>query len=298
VELFGYNYFIASCLFGPYYEYNDYVNYIHSSNDYSNMPSTLLPAILRFLAVLPFGIFYFLTRSYTTVEYFLSLDINNGLFYYFFIFMFMNYNKAKYHFAFGFTDTSLIASGLGYNEAEKSFNKILSNDIMAVETCCSIDGFFKCWNITYHNYFLRYFYSRVAKLSIPNPKVIAKILTFLFSALWHGLYPNYHMVFIFVAIFTVIEPGFFSQVENYSQITPFNYILKFLCWFNVSFLSAFFLGILNSFQIDKMLFLFKKTLYIPIAYIGFIFVLTQVLKILKPRKAKTHDQTESKEKKS
>ena len=49
LEMLSYVYFCSGCIVGPFFEFNDYKMYIERTGRYSNIPSALWPAFVKFL---------------------------------------------------------------------------------------------------------------------------------------------------------------------------------------------------------------------------------------------------------
>lgn len=68
------------------------------------------------------------------------------------------------------------------------------------------------------------------------------MITYLVSALWHGLYPGFFCVFLSMPLVTEVErllrakinplfiPEFDPKVPSSYPKTPLGYLYKFLCW--------------------------------------------------------------------
>ena len=46
-DYLGYMYYCGGTITGPFFEYNDFINFIYRKGHYSNIPSTYIPAIKR-----------------------------------------------------------------------------------------------------------------------------------------------------------------------------------------------------------------------------------------------------------
>jgi lysophospholipid acyltransferase len=51
-DYLGYMYYCGGTIAGPFYEYNDYINFIERTGHYSKIPSTFIPTIQRFITAL------------------------------------------------------------------------------------------------------------------------------------------------------------------------------------------------------------------------------------------------------
>jgi hypothetical protein len=48
IEVFSYSFSLCGSVIGPFYEFNDYTNFINLRGRYENIPSTFKPAMGRF----------------------------------------------------------------------------------------------------------------------------------------------------------------------------------------------------------------------------------------------------------
>lgn len=53
-DFIGYMYITGGTISGPYYEFNDYKNFIELKKEYANIPSTILPSLKKFITALFF----------------------------------------------------------------------------------------------------------------------------------------------------------------------------------------------------------------------------------------------------
>lgn len=49
IEILSYVYFSSGCICGPFFEYSDYVMFIEKRGRYQNIPSTVVPSLIKFL---------------------------------------------------------------------------------------------------------------------------------------------------------------------------------------------------------------------------------------------------------
>lgn len=50
MQIFSYSYFCCGCLCGPFFEFSHYIDFIEEKGIYAQVPSTVFPAVKRFLS--------------------------------------------------------------------------------------------------------------------------------------------------------------------------------------------------------------------------------------------------------
>ncbi|XP_068093066.1 lysophospholipid acyltransferase 1 [Hyperolius riggenbachi] len=101
-------------------------------------------------------------------------------------------NKPKYYFAWTLADAINNAAGYGFNgvddEGNFKWDLIVNLNIQKIELATSFKMYVDNWNMQTAVWLKRVCYDRAPKYRTP--------LTFLLSALWHGVYPGYYFTFI------------------------------------------------------------------------------------------------------
>ncbi|TKC37283.1 hypothetical protein EI555_010943 [Monodon monoceros] len=109
-----------------------------------------------------------------------------------YLYVVMQASKPKYYFAWTLADAVNNAAGFGFSGVDKNGNfcwDLLSNlNIWKIETATSFKMYLENWNIQTATWLKRVCYERVPW----HPTV----LTFILSALWHGVYPGYYFTFL------------------------------------------------------------------------------------------------------
>ncbi|ELW68751.1 Lysophospholipid acyltransferase 1 [Tupaia chinensis] len=110
----------------------------------------------------------------------------------YYLFMVMQASKPKYYFAWTLADAVNNAAGFGFSGVDENGNfcwDLLSNlNIWKIETATSFKMYLENWNIQTAAWLKCVCYERASW----NPTV----LTFILSALWHGVYPGYYFTFL------------------------------------------------------------------------------------------------------
>nr|DBA24517.1 TPA: hypothetical protein GDO54_012158 [Pyxicephalus adspersus] len=101
-------------------------------------------------------------------------------------------SKPKYYFAWTLADAVNNAAGYGFSGVDEKGNfrwDLINNlNIWNIETATSFKMYIDNWNIQTAAWLKRVCYDRAPKYRTA--------LTFLLSALWHGVYPGYYFTFI------------------------------------------------------------------------------------------------------
>lgn len=205
LDFMSYVYFCGGAISGPWYEYKDFIQMIRSEGHYKNVPSTLIPALTRYvnawmcvgaglcLALVGFD------EDNLMEPFFLE---NPSLFYKFgYLWGALKCIMSTYLVGFCFMEVGAIGSGLGYNGNDENgnpkFDRVLSCNIYKLETSYKVKDFLANWNISTHQWLKYYVYLRM----LPNNKraainASAALATFTVSAIWHGFYPGFFVFFI------------------------------------------------------------------------------------------------------
>lgn len=109
-----------------------------------------------------------------------------------YLYIVMQASKPKYYFAWTLADAVNNAAGFGFSGVDKNGNfswDLLSNlNIWKIETATSFKMYVENWNIQTATWLKRVCYERVPWYPT--------VLTFILSALWHGVYPGYYFTFL------------------------------------------------------------------------------------------------------
>ncbi|XP_043973349.1 lysophospholipid acyltransferase 1 isoform X2 [Gambusia affinis] len=232
IEYLSYNLNFLSVLVGPCSNYKDYIDFIegkhiswrlkqHSGtcngqNGYDKTPDpSPLNAVCRKLLVCCGCMFFFLviTRSlpitYNVDDHFVGhASFLSRLTYAFFS---IQAARPKFYFAWTLADAVNNAAGygfLGMDESGKPCWDLVSNlNIIGIETATSFKTFIDNWNIQTGIWLKTVCYDRAAKHRLA--------LTFILSALWHGVYPGYYFTFITAIPITIAARAIRRSIRHY-----------------------------------------------------------------------------------
>uniref|UniRef100_A0A672G924 Membrane bound O-acyltransferase domain containing 1 n=1 Tax=Salarias fasciatus TaxID=181472 RepID=A0A672G924_SALFA len=213
IEYLSYNLNFLSVLVGPCNDYKDYIDFIegrhisrrlrrHSGacngqNGYSKTPEpSPLGAVCQKLLVCCGCMLFFLTVTRSLpISYNVNPDfVNSAPFLTRLAYAFFSIQAArpKFYFAWTLADAVNNAAGYGFSGLDEngkpSWDLICNLNIIGIETATSFKTFIDHWNIRTGIWLKTVCYDRAPRHRLA--------LTFILSALWHGVYPGYYFTFL------------------------------------------------------------------------------------------------------
>ncbi|XP_038131852.1 lysophospholipid acyltransferase 1 [Cyprinodon tularosa] len=232
MEYLSYNLNFLSVLVGPCSNYKEYIDFIegkhiscrlkqhpgacNGQNGHDKTPDlSPLGAVCKKLLVCSacMSCFLFITRSlpinYNIDDHFVShASFLTRLTYAFFS---IQAARPKFYFAWTLADAVNNAAGygfLGIDESGRPSWDLISNlNIIGIETATSFKTFIDNWNIQTGIWLKTVCYDRAPKHRLA--------LTFLLSALWHGVYPGYYFTFITAIPITIAARAIRRSIRHY-----------------------------------------------------------------------------------
>ncbi|XP_077431866.1 lysophospholipid acyltransferase 1 isoform X2 [Vanacampus margaritifer] len=220
IEYLSYNLNFLSVLVGPCNSYKDYIEFIegthisgrlrrcagscNGNNGYRKCPdpSPLNTVCQKLLVCCGCMLFFFIITALLPINYnfhphFVShAPFLTRLTYAVFS---MQAARPKFYFAWKLGESINNAAGFGFSgidaNGKASWNLLSNVDIVGVETATSFKTFIDNWNIQTENWLKMVCHDRA-----PRHRMA---LTFILSALWHGLYPGYYFSFITAILVTM-----------------------------------------------------------------------------------------------
>ncbi|KAJ1409386.1 MBOAT, membrane-bound O-acyltransferase family-domain-containing protein, partial [Ochromonadaceae sp. CCMP2298] len=200
----GYVYCFTCILAGPAFEYKDYERAIdgdaYKTKDGSaRKPPTLFAGLLRLLvAVLCLG--GHLQTFIDTVPYFARYAI---------LMVAMFSDRLKFYFAWKIAEGASILGGFGFegytDEGKvKGWKGVENIDIRGFETATCVQSISKVWNKRTQGWLERYTYHRSGR---------SLTATYFVSAIWHGLYPGFFIMFMTIPLMTNVERLLKSKIN-------------------------------------------------------------------------------------
>ncbi|XP_075682697.1 membrane-bound glycerophospholipid O-acyltransferase 1 isoform X1 [Rhinoderma darwinii] len=208
LEYISYHLNFMSILAGPCSNFNDYVEFIEGRHIQSKLledrgkeytiliqPSPSKAVIIK-LMICVVSLILFLTVSKAFPLIFMLddkfIDESSLLWKLVYLYIASMACKPKYYFAWTLADAINNAAGYGFNgiDEDGSFRwDLISNlNIWNIEVATSLKMYIDNWNIQTAAWLKRVCYDRAPKYRTG--------LTFLLSAVWHGVYPGYYFTFL------------------------------------------------------------------------------------------------------
>uniref|UniRef100_A0AAV2MBP4 Lysophospholipid acyltransferase 1 n=1 Tax=Knipowitschia caucasica TaxID=637954 RepID=A0AAV2MBP4_KNICA len=208
MEYLSYNLNFMSVLVGPCSDYKDYIDFIegrhissrlhsHTFNGYKKpLEPSPVRAVCEKLLICTGCVLFFLivTRSLpikynVDPEFLTNATFPTRLIYAFFS---VQASRPKFYFAWTLADAVNIAAGYGFSRIDEngrsSWDLLCNVNILGIETATSYKSFIDNWNIRTGAWLKTVCYDRAPRYRLA--------LTFILSALWHGLYPGYYFTFL------------------------------------------------------------------------------------------------------
>jgi lysophospholipid acyltransferase len=210
---------------GPSGNFNDFHNYICLEKEFKQIPNTFLPCMKRFSAALFWVVGFFLLSKVNWMETIKSPAYNDLN-----VFVQLLYIggaalliRSRYYASWLTIESSLIASGQGYNgedpkTKEPNFDRIFAIDVLGCEFGVFAVALAEVWNHGAHMWLKRYVYFR---LSTVMNRTVALYVTYVVCAFWHGFYPMYFAGFLFYAITIETHKELYKLYCKYSWMRTF-----------------------------------------------------------------------------
>ncbi|EMP40406.1 Lysophospholipid acyltransferase 1 [Chelonia mydas] len=229
LEYLSYLLNFMSVIAGPCSNYKDYIAFIEGRHvhmkllevnwkqkGYDRLPdpsptgAVIYKLCITFVSLL---LFLTLTKTYPVTYIVDSQFINNTSFLsrLGYLYIAMQASKPKYYFAWTLADAVNNAAGYGFSGVDEQGNfhwDLLSNlNIWNIETATSFKMYIENWNIQTAAWLKRVCYDRAPWYPTA--------LTFILSALWHGVYPGYYFTFITGLLMTLASRAIRNNYRHY-----------------------------------------------------------------------------------
>ncbi|MFT7816148.1 lysophospholipid acyltransferase 1-like [Arapaima gigas] len=210
IEYLSYQLNFLSILVGPSSNYKDYVEFIEGRHIQSRLaelngkkgiienglePSPKRAVVHKlFVSVICLVLFLTLTKAFPIAYNVDAHFINEAPFLSRLTYAFFSVQAArpKFYFAWTLADAINNAAGYGFSgfddKGQASWDLISNLNILGIEMATSFKTFIDNWNIQTGVWLKCVCYDRVPRYRTP--------LTFMLSALWHGVYPGYYFTFL------------------------------------------------------------------------------------------------------
>ncbi|KAL8287422.1 hypothetical protein RQP46_003280 [Phenoliferia psychrophenolica] len=227
VPFLGYCFFFPSLLAGPAFTFATYQSFVTRSLFVKEMTRKDNKEVLGEKMVIPpgrrrkaakrclTGLFYIGVYALfsSKFSYFKLLERDVATRSFFYKFAFMNcaglVARTKYYAAWCIAESACIVSGIGYNPATGSYDAARNIRIRSFELAPNFKTMLDSWNLHTNVWLRECIYKRVTKPGT-KPGFASAQITFITSALWHGINPCY--------LLTFIMGGFYQALATTSSI--------------------------------------------------------------------------------
>ncbi|XP_058248899.1 lysophospholipid acyltransferase 1 isoform X2 [Hemibagrus wyckioides] len=207
LEYLSYTLNFMSILVGPWSSYRDYTQFIHGQHlhnklqlqhngyDTHTQPSPVRAVTQKLLVCIGCLLWFFLITRRFPIGY--NVDpsfVSEASFLSRLAYAFVSIQAArpKFYFAWTLADAVHNAAGYGVSGFDRcgrvAWDLVSNVHIWEIETATSFKSFIDNWNIQTGVWLKSVCYDRVPHYRTP--------LTFMLSALWHGVYPGYYFTFL------------------------------------------------------------------------------------------------------
>ena len=244
IEFFGYVYCFTCILAGPAFEYKDYeraidntVYRLNNEKGEIKKPATLIPGFKCLIIGVITLVLHMKLSAIFPIKIMYNIDfINNVPYYerYGRLMLAMLSERFKFYFAWKVAEGASILGGFGFegytsNGLEKGWKGVENIDILGFELATSVQAISRAWNKRTQGWLERYTYHRTGR---------SVMITYFISALWHGLYPGFFIMFMTLPIMTNIErlikskinPLIIPEFDGYDLKTYPKHLLGWIYW--------------------------------------------------------------------
>ena len=207
LEILSYISYPASNIWGPFFEFRDYIDFIEENDRYANIPSSYNETLRSLFKGIVSLILWVVLPIYFNIYDLDSEDMMNRPFIYKWLFSLVACfaYRTKFYVAWNINDGSIHLSGLSYNGKDEKgnakFDRIMWWDLLGVELCTIPREGIRCWNTMTTEWLRHYVFNRL-KSKDSKDHTIPTFITNLVSGFWHGFYPVYYPTFFFLAFFS------------------------------------------------------------------------------------------------
>ncbi|XP_035248305.1 lysophospholipid acyltransferase 1 isoform X2 [Anguilla rostrata] len=228
LEYLSYHLNFLSVFVGPCSNYKDYMEFIAgrhiqsklAESGYSGPEPSPVGAVIKKLLICAICLFLFMTvtKSFpitynTDIEFISQASFLTRLTYSFFS---IQAARPKFYFAWTLADAINNAAGYGLRcvdrNGQASWDFISNLNIWGIETATSFKMFIDNWNIQTALWLKRVCYDRAPRYRTA--------LTFVLSALWHGVYPGYYFTFLTAIPITIAARAVRKNFRQYFLSSP------------------------------------------------------------------------------
>ncbi|CAL8076695.1 unnamed protein product [Calicophoron daubneyi] len=222
IEFFSYMlYFHGACV-GPFVFYSEYRSYLEGYGGKVLPPIDWRYLTTLFIRTLSSGLLSAYAAPYAPFDFVLTSSFQAWPLlkrvFYATISLFLV--RQKYYFAWGLAEVDGIGTGMGFsgycpNTGRPRYDKVRSFDFGQVESGLSLKNAIDNWNISTTRWLRAVFYDRL-------PASCRTVPVFVVSAIWHGFYPGYYLMFSAFALFTLAARTWHRAIRPLCRRNPWS----------------------------------------------------------------------------
>jgi lysophospholipid acyltransferase len=294
LDYLSYIYFYGSAIVGPSYDYKVHEEFINRQGDYARDYHTLLPTLAYvgsgFINMMVVVLFEKTYNAFGTLTpEFAKRDFLGKCVY---MVLSAQVMKSLYFTPWLVSTASVTAAGLNYNLQGKTFferyGKVISVRPINHEIADNIKDKIDEWNIPVQQWLKNYVYFRIVtqEEARKNPKkaALASNITFMVSALWHGFYPLYYLVFFWFFLTQQVSKSLYNIRHRFGWIPkPIGFIIR---WLITTFIGGFASTTFVLLDFRKGVTFFRAWHYMPWIIAGSLFLIFNFTNVAKEPRAK------------
>ena len=218
----------SGAISGSWFEFNDCMDHFHKRGVFSKIPfgHCVRLSIQRAITGLLCVYIHLLLSPYFHVDHCPTSLFANYSLPFKMVYMYVTLEGVLFFYftAFCFLDSSNHACGISFNGYEQPkepsikavapkkemgeprFDRVVNIKLWKFLTGSEVREIINSWNVSIHNWLKYYVYVRQLEPG-QKPGWQQNILTFLTSALWHGVYPSYYVFFTGIFLFLESKKG-------------------------------------------------------------------------------------------
>mmetsp|Transcript_22713 Transcript_22713/g.19734 ORF Transcript_22713/g.19734 Transcript_22713/m.19734 type:complete len:322 (+) Transcript_22713:506-1471(+) len=228
-EYISFVFYYGGCLVGPSYEYKDYSDFIHKRGIYAKYHGFVIPSLVNlFAGFVAMGIVVVFGKTFD-IEKMTEEGFKNGyslIWKYTYLNITMFVQRCRYYSAWLLANANVTVCGFNYDPEAKTYleryQKISCARPLGVELSTDFRKKMEDWNCSAQYWLRNYIYLRINSPVEKDPKkkkdVMASNVTFLCSAIWHGLYPGYYSAFAQAFLVQQVCKGMFKIKHKFAGI--------------------------------------------------------------------------------
>lgn len=206
----------------PFYEYRTFINRTYFAGvdtTQGALPGRKRRALYLFTVACLFLGVYLALQSTFKVDRVLDPSFRKEPLWYrlYYVHMSNFVTRSKYFFAWMIAEGSYVIIGLGFrlSAAKKPLWDRLENiNPVRIETIPDFRTLVSSWNVCTNQWLNAYVYRRLLNYFGRNSgSARASLLTYIVSAVWHGFYPGYYLMFISSAWMTIVSRWIYKNAS-------------------------------------------------------------------------------------